>query len=170
MRTRAPWLLVGPFLLGARPTKASLVGGAVVAIAGLLVRGWAAGCLDKGGALAVDGPYAFTRNPLYLGSFVIGVGVAAAGGHWIWPAVFVAGFTLLYVPTMRHESAELLARYGPAYRDYATRVPSFIPHMAARRPLRRVDGSFTWSRYLRYREWEAALGVAAALGVLALKL
>jgi protein-S-isoprenylcysteine O-methyltransferase Ste14 len=175
LRVGAAWVLVVPFLVLSRPTSASLVTGACLAVTGLAVRAWAAGWIDKGAALATGGPYAHTRNPLYLGSFIIGVGIALAGAHWAWLAGLTLLFVVVYVPTMRREAAELNDRFGERYRHYAASVPAFSVRLS---PYRRVgasstarpSGGFTWSRYRRYREWEAALGVLLIFGALVSRL
>lgn len=151
------------------------MGGACVAVVGLAMRAWAAGSIDKGATLATGGPYAYTRNPLYLGSFVIGIGIALAGAHWAWLVAFTLFFVIVYVPTMRREAAELIDRFGERYRDYSANVPAFSWRLS---PYRQVaasstgspSGGFTWSRYRRYREWEAALGVLLVFGVLVSRL
>jgi protein-S-isoprenylcysteine O-methyltransferase Ste14 len=169
-RVAAGWLLALPYLLFAAPTRGPLVVGAVIAVLGLLIRGWAAGTLDKGQDLATTGPYAHTRNPLYFGSFVLGLGLAVAGGHWVWPVVFLVFFAAVYGPTMNHEAKGLSERFGNRFREYAAVVPLFFPRLIARASARVARDRFQWSRYLRYREWEAALGAAAALVVLSIKL
>ena len=156
----------------ARPDAVSLWTGGVVILAGLLVRGWAAGVLEKDRELAVSGPYAFTRNPLYLGSFVIGVGAAVAGGRiWIG-VVFLAFFIWAYRGPMAREGARLEERFGEAYRRYRGAVPAFLPRLTPYRPTAAptaVPTRFSLARYVRNREWEAALGGVAAMGLLALK-
>ena len=133
----------------------------MVILAGLLVRGWAAGVLEKDRELAVSGPYAFTRNPLYLGSFVIGVGAAVAGGRiWIG-VVFLAFFIWAYRGPMAREGARLEERFGEAYRRYRGAVPAFLPRLTPYRPTAAptaVPTRFSLARYVRNREWEAALG------------
>ena len=156
------------------PDAVSLWTGGVVILAGLLVRGWAAGVLEKDRELAVSGPYAFTRNPLYLGSFVIGVGAAVAGGRiWIGVGVvFLAFFIWAYRGPMAREGARLEERFGEAYRRYRGAVPAFLPRLTPYRPTAAptaVPTRFSLARYVRNREWEAALGGVAAMGLLALK-
>ena len=154
------------------PDAVSLWTGGVVILAGLLVRGWAAGVLEKDRELAVSGPYAFTRNPLYLGSFVIGVGAAVAGGR-IWIGVVFLGFFIwAYRGPMAREGARLEERFGEAYRRYRGAVPAFLPRLTPYRPTAAptaVPTRFSLARYVRNREWEAALGGVAAMGLLALK-
>jgi len=170
LRLKAVWLLVVPFLVLARPTPDLLLVGGAVAVLGLLVRAWAAGTIHKESDLTTSGPYAFTRNPLYVGSFLIGVGVTVAGGHWIWTALFVVFFTVVYARTMAYEAGRLTELYGERYRAYARRVPAFLPRPTPYRPERPdASGGFRLSQYRRNREWEALLGGLAAFGFLALK-
>jgi protein-S-isoprenylcysteine O-methyltransferase Ste14 len=169
MRTKAAWLLVVPFLVLTRPTPALLATGGVLAALGLLIRAWSAGTIEKGQSLAVSGPYAFTRNPLYLGSFVIGIGLALTGGHWVWPAAFLVFFGTVYLPTMQREAERLTELFGSRYAEYARQVPTFLPRLTPYRPGPTQEDGFRWSRYLRYREWEALLGVVAALISMAIK-
>ena len=141
-------------------------------LAGLVVRGWAAGVLAKDRELAVSGPYAFTRNPLYLGSFVIGGGAAVAGGRMWMGAVFLAFFAWAYRRTMARESGRLEERFGEGYRRYRNAVPPFLPRLIPYRPP--PDGAsgptrFSLARYVHNREWEAALGGVASMGLLSLK-
>jgi protein-S-isoprenylcysteine O-methyltransferase Ste14 len=170
MRTKAPWLLVIPFLVFARPTVALLGVGAALAALGLLIRGWSAGTIQKGEALATSGPYAFTRNPLYLGSLLIGIGLSTAGGHIAWPIAFLGFFGMFYVRTMKREAEQLSDLFGPQYADYAKHVPSFLPRPTPYRSGPTGSEGFRWTRYRRYREWEALLGAAAVFVVLAIRL
>ena len=140
--------------------------------AGLALRAWAAGSIQKDRELATIGPYAHIRNPLYLGSFILGVGVTIAGGQWVFGVVFLVFFLVVYRATVLHEAAELQARFGESYRVYAAQVPSVLPRIVAyrgERPESAPEG-FSRARYMRNREWEAALGAVAAFGALALKL
>lgn len=165
----AAWLLAVPFLLFARPTPALLLVGAGLSVLGLIVRAWAAGTVDKSRTLTTSGPYAFTRNPLYLGSFLIGVGLTLAGGLWLWPVIFLAFFLIVYVPTMAQEAETLADAFETSFADYATEVPVFLPRLTPYRVGSSAPTDFRWNRYLRHREWEALLGVVAALVWLALK-
>lgn len=127
LRLHAAWLLAICFFWLARPDSTSLLVGGTLVVAGLGVRAWAAGVLEKDQQLAVSGPYAFTRNPLYFGSFVVGTGAAVAGGVvWFVPVVAVF-FAWVYGATMKQEARELEARFGDGYARYRRAVPLFFP-------------------------------------------
>lgn len=155
------------FFLLAGPTPPTLLIGGIVALPGLALRAWASGHLRKNESLAVGGPYAYTRNPLYLGSFLIGLGFTIAAGRWILVIVFAAMLLGIYLPVMRVESQALAELFGEQYQGYADQVPSFLPRLS---PYRK-DGvtSFDSGLYLRYREYRAALGAVAAWALLGLK-
>ena len=172
LRLRAVWLLIIPFYIYASPTTILIWWGAGVSTAGLTLRAWAAGSIQKDRQLAMTGPYAHTRNPLYLGSFILGVGVTVAGGQWVFGAAFLAFFLVVYRATVLRENAELEARFGERYRVYAAQVPSGLPRIIAYRDVHSESqpGGFSRAGYMRNREWEAALGAFAAFGVLVLKL
>lgn len=169
LRLRAVWLIVLPFLWLSTPTAESLALGAILTVVGLWIRGWSAGTIHKDQELTTSGPYAFTRNPLYLGSFFIGLGVAIAGGHWIWPAVFLVFYATVYTRTMAGEARHLADLFPERYAEYAEEVPAFLPRLTPYRASAGPTGGFRWSQYRRNREWEAALGAVAAYGLLALK-
>ena len=143
-------------------------------LAGLGIRAWAAGILEKDRELAVSGPYAFTRNPLYLGSFVIGIGAVIAGALPWFGLLFLAFFAIMYRGAMVRENARLTERFGATYRRYRDGVPMFLPRATRYDPPPESrpgpeTGSFSMARYLRNREYEALLGAAAAFGLLSLK-
>ena len=172
VRLWGAWVLALGYFWLARPDGASLWAGGTVILVGLVVRGWAAGVLEKDRELAVSGPYAFTRNPLYFGSFVIGTGAVVAGGRLWIGAVFLAFFVWAYRDKMTRESGGLEARFGEGYRHYRHGVPAFLPRLTPYRPpgepVRRGT-RFSLARYVRNREWEAALGAVAAMGFLVFK-
>jgi protein-S-isoprenylcysteine O-methyltransferase Ste14 len=156
------------YLVLAQPDVRLLIAGAGVALAGLILRAWAAGYLEKNDRLATGGPYARTRNPLYLGSFFIGVGLAIAGASWILTVAFVAFSLMVYLPVIRREEESLRRRFGEEYERYAERVPLFFPTARKARP--RDGGQFLWSGYRRNHEHEAALGYLAVAVFLWLKI
>lgn len=173
LRLRGVWLLVVPFMVLARPTVGLLALGAVLAAFGVAVRGWAAGCVRKERELTTAGPYAHTRNPLYLGSLLIGLGVTVAGGRGEFVALFGLFFVWVYGRTIRAEVHHLEQIFGERYAAYAREVPLFFPRAL---PYRRGDGDvparrpFTVERWQRNREYEALLGVLAGFAFLTVKM
>ena len=157
------------FLLAARPAMWSLVIGGAIAVVGLLIRAWAAGHIRKNAVLAVSGPYAYTRNPLYLGSFLLGLGFTVGGGNWWLAALFAIWFLGIYLPVVRKEAVDLRQIFGADYEKYAAAVPLFVPRLTAFAPDKASDVKFDPNLYLRYREYRAALGLVAAWSLLAIK-
>jgi protein-S-isoprenylcysteine O-methyltransferase Ste14 len=155
------------FLIFSRPTWSSLAAGAPIALCGAAIRAWASGHLRKNARLATSGPYAYTRNPLYFGSFVLALGCAVGGGSW-WVGLLLTGFFLaVYWPVMRAEAAHLRRLFADDYAPYAARVPLFVP-----RPPRYHLGErqrFELSLYLRHREYRASLGLLLVFAILAVK-
>ena len=173
IRLRLVWLLVLPFLWYARPTPLLLGVGSVLAVIGLAIRASAAGVIRKEKQLATCGIYAHTRNPLYLGSFLLGLGVTIAGGQWIFVALFLVFFVSVYGRTMRGEAEFLEERFGDAYRDYARNVPLFVPRATAYRAPGAEEGgapAFSVERWRGNKEYEALLGAVAAFAFLALRM
>lgn len=169
LRVPLGFLCAGIFLFLARPTRQSLTIGMLVAVGGLLIRAWASGHIRKNAVLAVSGPYAYTRNPLYLGSFLLGLGFTIGGASWWAVGLFAVWFLGLYLPVMRKESEDLRQIFGVEYESYADAVPLFLPRVTAFAAGRASGVRFDPNLYLRYREYRAALGLFAALGLLALK-
>jgi protein-S-isoprenylcysteine O-methyltransferase Ste14 len=141
--------------------------GAIVLVPGLLVRALASGHVQKNEALATSGPYAYTRNPLYLGSLLIGIGFAIAARSWWVGVVLVVMFFAIYLPVIRGEEAYLRQRF-PEFEEYARRVPRMFPRIV---PARSDDaGRFSTGLYLKHREWNALLGALAMLAALVVKM
>jgi protein-S-isoprenylcysteine O-methyltransferase Ste14 len=157
------------FILLARPGPLTLAIGGAVALLGLLLRAWSAGHIRKNTALATSGPYAHTRNPLYLGSFILGLGFTIASGQPLLGILFAALFLGIYLPVMRVEAETLTGIFGDDYRRYAQAVPLFLPRLLPYRDEQTLNTRFDASLYLRYREYRAAMGLLIALGLLALK-
>lgn len=178
LRLRAVWFLIIPFYYFATPFAAALAVGVALGVVGLAIRAWAAGSIWKNEELATTGPYAYTRNPLYVGSFLLGLGVTMAGGQWIFVVLFLAFYLTVYRATALHEEAALEEAFGEPYRTYAAAVPPFVPRLS---PYRQggsgvgtgtgaETGGFSLAQYMRNREWEAGLGASAGYGVLVLRM
>lgn len=162
------FLCAALFVLFAQPRPATLAAGAPLSLLGLLLRAWGSGHLRKNDALATSGPYAYTRNPLYLGSFIMGLGFTIASGRWWLGVLFVALFLGIYLPVMRVESATLAQLFGESFQEYARAVPVFWPRITPYRT-GQARTRFEQSLYLRYREYRAALGLMVAWGLLVFK-
>ena len=157
------------FLVLAKPKPLTLAIGGAVALLGLALRAWSAGHIRKNDALATSGPYAHTRNPLYFGSFLLGLGFTIASGRWWLGLLFAALFLGIYLPVMRVEATTLAKLFGEGYEAYARAVPLFFPRPFPYRDEKTRDVKFDASLYMRYREYQAAIGLVVAWGLLALK-
>jgi len=155
------------FLVIAQPTLVTLVPGLAIGLAGLLIRAWAAGHLRKHQELTVSGPYRWTRNPLYLGSLIMGSGLSLASGIFWLPLVFIPLFILIYLPVMRKEEKELSSSSGSAYLEYSNLVPLFIPGIPSRMPAKHTGFSRDW--FIRNREYNAVTGFLIISAYLAIR-
>jgi protein-S-isoprenylcysteine O-methyltransferase Ste14 len=154
----------------ARPTWRSLLLGMVVAVPGLLVRALASGYVRKNESLATSGPYAYTRNPLYLGSLVMGLGFCVAARSWWVGVALVVMFLAIYLPVIRDEEA-FLRRTFPEFEEYARRVPRMWPRLAPNPDGgSEVSSEFSWDLYLKHREYNALLGMLAMVAALIVKM
>jgi protein-S-isoprenylcysteine O-methyltransferase Ste14 len=155
LRVPAGFVMVAAFAIFSHPTPRSLVVGLIISLGGLALRAWAAGHLAKNQRLAVSGPYAFTRNPLYLGTLVTALGLAAAGHSWGLAVLFGALFALVYLPAIELEEQHLRTIL-PGYAEFARRVPLLIPKWPASPGPERFSGAL----YRKNREYQALLGWA----------
>ena len=164
-RLRVPlgFAFAAVFIFFSRPTWTTLAVGSTIAVFGLAMRAWASGHIRKVERLAVTGPYAYTRNPLYLGSLLMGAGFTIAGGVWWLALAFAVMFLSIYLPVMRVEEEDLTRIFGEEFVEYRDNVPLLVPRLTR---WRKSDVKFDFQLYLRYREYRAALGVG--LGIAAL--
>ncbi len=151
----------------ARPTWRWLAFGAVLIVPGLLIRALASGHVRKNEALATSGPYAYTRNPLYLGSLLMGIGFAVAARSWWVGVALVVMFVAIYVPVIRDEEAFLRGKF-PEFEQYAQRVPRMLPRIVPARS--DGEGGFSMELYLKHREWNALLGALGMFAALIVKM
>jgi protein-S-isoprenylcysteine O-methyltransferase Ste14 len=163
-RVPAGFLLVAAFAWFAAPTPGSLAAGLPIAALGLWLRGWAAGHLAKDQTLATGGPYAYLRNPLYLGTLIVAAGLAVTSRRLLLAALFATVFALVYMPAIELEQQHLRDLF-PEYPDYAARVPLLWPRLARAG----ARGRFRWQLYARNEEYKALLGFLAGALLLAWK-
>lgn len=167
-RLRVPcgFLIVAAFAWFSDPTVRSLTVGLPLSLAGLVLRAWAAGCLAKNRALATGGPYAYTRNPLYVGTLMVAAGLAIASRSLGLGVLFTAVFLLVYLPVIQLEEQHLRTLF-PDYAAYAAAVPALWPRLTPA-PAKNAD-PFRWSLYTRNQEYQAGIGWAAGLLLLVWK-
>lgn len=160
VRVPLGFVFAAAYLWFARPSWSWLIAGVVLVIAGLAVRATAAGHIRKNQELATTGPYAHTRNPLYLGSILIAAGFAVALLSWPMAVVLGVGFAVIYIPVIASEERFLRGTF-PNFDEYCTKVPRIIPRLTATR-MGSADpsGRFSLDLYLRHREYNAAIGAA----------
>lgn len=178
-RVRLGYPMAIIYWLLATPTWRSIAYGTVVAALGLMVRAAAAGYLRKDRELAVTGPYARTRNPLYLGSAILAAGFVVASHSWIAGLLVSLYFGIFYYAVMRNEEEDLRMRFGADFNAYATRVPLFFPNIFAtggsQSPANSVtsgeaNGRFSWAQYRRNREYRALFGAIGAMAMVCLRM
>jgi len=160
------WLFAAAFLLFARPTPEAIAAGAALLAAGAGMRTWAAGHIRKREALAVTGPYAYTRNPLYFGSFLMACGALVMGRNPWLAAAFLLFAVPVYHVVIRKEETLLAGIFGEAYAAYAREVPRFFPRLIVPAQDR---GGFDWALVRRHREWRSWAGGAAVTLVLLIR-
>ena len=143
------------------PVPAAVAWSLVLVLPGLWLRGYAAGYVKKNRELTVAGPYAHTRNPLYLGSMLIAAGFALALLSWPVALVLAVGFAVIYVPVVASEERFLRAAF-PGFDAYCRRVPRLIPRLtpAPAPEDQSSSGAFSFSLYLNHREYNAGIGAA----------
>ena len=143
------------------PQPAAVAWSLALVVPGLWLRGYAAGYVKKNRELTVTGPYAHTRNPLYLGSMLMAAGFALALLSWPVAMLLAGGFAAIYIPVIDSEERFLRATF-PEFEAYCRRVPRLIPRLtpADHSGADSGAGSFSFSLYLRHREYNAAIGAA----------
>jgi len=167
-RIRVPlgFLFAAFYLWRARPSWRALVAGMLIASMGIVLRALASGHVQKNRELTTGGPYAYVRNPLYLGSIIIGIGFAiAARDLWIG-VVLLIFFLAVYVPVIRGEQNYLREHFA-GYADYMRRVPSLLPRTLW---FRGITRGFSRELYFRHREYNALLGATTMLALLVAKI
>jgi protein-S-isoprenylcysteine O-methyltransferase Ste14 len=164
LRVPSGFILIAGFLWLAKPTWASFLFGMVISLHGLGLRAWAAGHLEKNIRLADGGPYAFVRNPLYIGTLTAAAGFVIASRRWELAVLFALVFFGVYLPVVELEEQHLRTLF-PAYAAYAERVPKFIP----KTDLPASDRKWKKSVYLRNEEYKAAFGLGFGAVVLIAK-
>ena len=172
-RARVPlgFVVAAVFLVFAHPTWMTLAWSLLLVLPGLWLRGYAAGYVKKNAELTRTGPYAYTRNPLYLGSMGIAFGFAVGAGKWWLGLLLVVMFLSIYVPTILSEEVFLRATFAD-FDEYARSVPRLLPRVTPARfgASNTGSGRFSAERYQHHREYNALMGSAAIYAALILRM
>ena len=155
------------FLLAAHPSKHSVLWSLLLTVPGVALRAYASGYVNKNTELTTTGPYAYTRNPLYLGSMMIAFGFAVAAHSWWTALVLAILFSVIYIPTIRSEE-EFLGTQFVNFDEYCRRVPRLFPRLLPAVGV--TGGSFSGALYRKHREYNALLGSLTIYAVLLLKI
>jgi uncharacterized membrane protein YciS (DUF1049 family) len=177
------------FLWLARPSVETMLLSLALVVPGVWLRGYASGYVKKNAELATTGPYAHTRNPLYLGSMLIAFGFAVAAASWVIFALLAVLFAAIYIPTILSEEAYLREHFA-GFEAYAREVPRLLPRLRAWRAEKQVSDSpardqaareqaareqgghaagFSAALYRKHREYNALMGAGAIYVALVLK-
>jgi protein-S-isoprenylcysteine O-methyltransferase Ste14 len=173
-RIRVPlgFVFAAVFLWLARPTWKTMLLSLLLVVPGVWLRAYAAGYVRKNRELTRTGPYAYTRNPLYLGSTMIAFGFAVAAGSWIILAALAVLFAAIYIPTIQGEEAYLREHFA-GFDEYARKVPRLLPRLtAAEFPANEnaSQGKFSSAQWRHHREYNALMGAGAIYFALAVRL
>jgi len=163
LRVPSGFLLAAAFLYLAQPTWMSLLVGLPVSLAGLALRTWAAGHLRKNEDLTRSGPFAWTRNPLYLGTLLIAMGCAVASAQLSVVGLAAAFFVFVYLPVIELEEQHLRKLF-PQFEDYSALVPPLVPRPPRNSSGQRYDAAL-WRRNKEWKAWYGFLAVEAFLVV-----
>jgi protein-S-isoprenylcysteine O-methyltransferase Ste14 len=155
-------------IIFARPDLTSFLTGLGICFLGLLIRTWSAGHLRKEKELAISGPYQYTRNPLYLGNFVIGISVAFASRSWWVLGYFAVYFLLFYPLVIKREMKRMKEFFPDEYVEYKKKVPLFFPTWKSLSPSGK--NKFSWKLFRKNKERRALIGAFLFWVILALKM
>lgn len=173
-RIRVPlgFVFAGVFLWLAHPTWKTMLLSLLLVVPGVWLRAYAAGYVRKNAELTRTGPYAYTRNPLYLGSIMIAFGFAMAASSLIIFVALALMFTAIYLPTIRSEELYLREHFAD-FDEYAAKVPRLLPRLtAAEFPANEnaSGGRFSSGQWRHHREYNALMGAGAIYLALAVRL
>ena len=168
LRVAAGFVMLAAFAWFSHATADTLLIGVPFSFCGLALRAWAAGHLAKNQRLAQSGPYAATRNPLYLGTLITALGLAIAGDSAVLAVLFAAIFILVYLPAIELEEQHLTAIL-PGYAEFAARVPLLLPQWPGSGPRSWGPDAFSPALYMKNQEYQALMGWLAGVAWLVVR-
>jgi len=155
-RVRSGLLAAIICILLAKPSLVSIIIGFLISLLGLFVRTWSCGHIQKEKKLSMSGPYRYTRNPLYLGNLIIGIGITAASNSWWVLGIFCLYFLIFYPIIINIEKKKMEKIFPSQYRKFK-KVPLLIPSLKPKLP--KGENKFKWQLFLKNREYRAFIGV-----------
>ncbi len=167
LRVRSGLFLALAVVLLARPTWTSILLGVLISFFGLTVRAWASGHLIKEKTLAVSGPYRYSRNPLYFGNFLLGIGIVVGARSWWGLGIFILYYGIFYPLIICRERDRMRELFPQQYEDYKKKVPLFFPSIRRHLP---AKGKWRRSLYMQNKEYRALQGTVLIWLVMAAKL
>ncbi|MDD5773787.1 MAG: isoprenylcysteine carboxylmethyltransferase family protein [bacterium] len=164
IRIYAAWLAAIFLFASSRNAKISWWAIAF-ALIGVIIRTWACGYLQKNKSVIASGPYQYTRNPLYLGSFIIGLGFFLAVQNILVVLLLAVIFSYIYYPVILDEERILGEIFGDEFKRYMAQVPRMIPNLTLK-PFSEEKTKFSWENVFKNKEYNAWLGYLLALGLI----
>lgn len=155
MRIPASYIFGITFIIFARPQSTPLF--LTISAIGVIIRTWASGCIEKGKTLCKNGPYSLIRHPLYLGTFLIGLGISLTSSHE-WAIAFTVLFIVFYGAKIYEEERTLEKMFGDEYREYKKSVSALLPLR-----IKPVKSDFSIRRAIKNKEYKLWLGLASFL-------
>ena len=165
LRVPSGFFLAAAFAWLSRPTARWILAGLPLCLAGLALRAWAAGHLRKNETLTMSGPYAWVRNPLYIGTLLMAAGFTVGAARAELALLVAAVFVLVYLPVMQQEEEHLRSLF-PEFHDYAARVNQLLPKPPGPSPPHRFD----WAVYRLNKEQKALYGCLMVLAFLIVRM
>ncbi len=147
----------------AEPTKVSLLVGSMIVILGEIGRTWALGYIDKDAALATTGPYAFTRNPLYVFNTVMFIGFCVMGNNLVAALVASVVFIWIYMVVIKIEADRMVDLFGESYAEWSRHVPLFIPRLTPWKD--RAKKAYSFALMLGHKEPKHWFGTVVGLSI-----
>jgi len=162
------FILIVLLIFYARPQGKFFIGGLTIILIGEAFRLWAAGHLSKNREVTTTGPYAYVKNPLYIGTFLIMIGFCLLARQWIILSVGLAVFFLYYAPfKTKREADRLRSIFGSLWDEYDRSVPDYIPRLSAYQ--KRGAHRWSWDRVVSNSEHKTALSTMTGIVALALR-
>ncbi len=154
------------FLWYAAPTRTSIFAGLFFCIIGEIIRTLSAGTIMKNKVLTTIGPYSYVRNPLYLGSFIIGIGVCVMGQMYLLALIFLPLFYIIYNAKIKNEEVKLRDIFKEKFDEYVKHVPPLLPRLT---PWKKDKINFELRLVRVHKEYQAWLGIYAVTMIMFLK-